>query len=293
VEIGILGAGIDGLLAAHAAVQSGHHVVIYADEEQPYVICGARAHLVERDIPYITDSFEQAVLIAIRPQDKVADSIQALDFHEAYRAKVFGPEDAEFYMDGFMLTELSDCSSLIKAYNAQNVYSTLFEIYSSHIHYQWVTPKWYAKTNVRHDHDIIINTLDGEKWCIGNERREKSHIFSRSFFWYTNYAPFGPVQQNVILLDASDDVQHYLQANLFGKWIVEWPHDKRPPPLDSLYIGTRPLGTDCDCQKTYDFINIGQMAQWNHSKKIHDSYYNTIDFIEQYQMPPIQLDLGI
>jgi hypothetical protein len=288
VDVAVLGAGLDGLLAAHAATREGHRAVIYGDEEAAFTIDGANNRIVRKNIPGITEQMVPST-IGVNPDSPPPFTPEFInEFATEYARKVFG-KDFDEYSDKYMLREFDDVCDPdpLFAYNADEIYQKLYDLYYSHIQYQWLTPKWYLKSGVSHDYDMVINTLPMTKWCQG----AGGHIFQHVYYWTTNYAPYGPLREGEIYL-CSDDRPHYIQANLWGSLVVEWPEKHKPPMAVTKAI--RPLGKLCDCdQRVFRFHNIGAMANWTHGWHIHDSFEIVQEVLGQKMRQPQQLDLGI
>lgn len=293
MDIAILGAGIDGLLAAHAAVCAGYKPVIYGEEDSQYNPIGVAAHLVRKEIPGITEHLTPDYFITMVDTQDQPGSVESLvDIGMDYHRKVFG-KDFEDYAEKYTLQEFDDLVNPNNyiGFDVDQVYSKLWDLYGGHITYQWITPSWYKKYNLRHDYDIIFNTLPMHRWCA--TQTGTNHTFQCIYYWTMYNAPYGPFKKGDIYLSADPNKPHYMQANLFGDYIVEWPEDK-PAPFTGAVRAPRPLGTTCDCHvNVYDFYNVGALASWDHTMPIHQSFYRPLALIEAEANQPQQLDLPL
>lgn len=296
MDVAILGAGIDGLLAAHAVSQSGHKPIIYGDEDSAVESSpvGVYRHIVRAEVPGITIG-DDSWYILLKPDHQPPYSMQFLnEFGYAYCEKVYG-KDYDDYIDKYPVKEFEDVCSVqsILGWNVGPVYEKLWDLYGDYIQYQWVTPKWYKQVSLRTDFDLVLNTMPMTKWCGGGAADVGHHTFPCVYFWTTNDAPYGPIKHGEIYLSGDKDIPHYLQANVWGIKIVEWP-ENRKPPIPGIMRAARPLGTTCDCDKRiYKFINLGQDACWDHTQLIHDSYHRTLDIIEEQENKPKQLEMDL
>lgn len=295
MDIAVLGAGLDGLLAAHAVSQSGHKPVIFGSEDDQFSFNGFNSLLLRREIPGITDTADSwSINIQPDAQAKEQETDYFNGFGVRYEYKVFGGSDFDDYSEVYTLHELEDMylRDVIIAYNASKAYMRLFDLYHDQIGYQWLAPKWYTKKSIRHDYDLVINTMDSTKWCAGSSGGVGHHRFPCVYYWTTNDAPYGPLKIGDVYLSDDPERPHYLQANIFGNKIVEWP-ESQDPPIPGIFRATRPLQKICNCDKElYDFINIGTMATWDHNWNPDDSYYSTIDAISDHLSTPQQLEFG-
>lgn len=284
MDVAILGSAIDGLLAAHAATQAGCRVVIYGDGETPFHFMTMARRYISKQIPGCPTQFTFANFELTRHNG---------DPDIDYFLKVVGQEDYEDYIDKYALSEFEDVDKDVHSIcDAVKVHEFLQQIYEGHIQYQWITPKWYNKVQLKHDYDIIINTTDITKWCRG-EQVQLNHKFPCINFWAsTNNPPFVVNVPNSIILESDPEIPHYMRANLFGKTYVEWPEFCRPPGYDNVKL-RRMLKSNCDCQQTYGLHAVGAFAKWDHTVRVEDSYFDTVDIIEKYKNNPQQLDLGI
>lgn len=288
MDIAVLGAGLDGLLAAHAIVLMGHKPVIFGDTKvvEPYI--GSR--VITRDIPSLDllhmDICTRPNMDADETDDMSPEAIE--EFAINYCTKVFGPEDVDFYIDKYGLQELNNCLAPDYSIGMDPwaAWQQLIGLYTGNINAVDVTQDWYKKTSVRHDFDMVFNTMPLNRWCAGTSSG-LGHIFMCTSYWSTVNAPFGPMGQGMILLDSDKYKPHYLQANLWGRHVVEWPLGHKP--LLAVTKQIRPLDSNCDCAERYhDFINVGHMGEWDHNTTFDDTFYDVIDAIER----PRQLTLG-
>lgn len=295
MDIAILGTGIDALLAAHAVSNMGHTPVIFGDEDSPKEE-SFDIKFLRSDIPGITDDITPSIIKVSPNCIYIPDSEFIFDFTANYTRKVFGDKDFESYAAEFPLSEFRDFLSLqlegqqyIDGWKPSTIWSKLWDMYEGYVNYQWVTPGWYRAAKVREKFDLVINTLSMPAWCKA-QTSTGHHIFKCSYYWMDDEPPFGPLHCGTILLDHTEEHAHYLQANLWGEWIVHWPETNKPPTAAKRT--TRPLGTNCDCAESkLGFINVGSYATWDHRAYLHHSYYKILELLEDMEKQPRQLEL--
>lgn len=279
MDVAIMGCGFDALIACHAVAQAGHKPIMFGNENEVHGMAGYKNYTYRDDLPGITDQLVAAYVGVDTCGYSALDASAA----DKFKIKVYGDE---WHTETYPI-EVKDLQAKgYKAYQASEVRHKLYELYGSNfVDVPLLSAAWYVNAGIRHDYDLVINTLNLRRWCNGDRCRFAGVDYMAAFD-----APFGPPDANSVVVNMDPDIPNYLSANLFGEWIVEWPRT-RHPKWDFLIPGTRPIWTNCICHKRYGFHNIGHMALWDHSVMLHETYTETLSQLSQATLTPVQLDL--
>lgn len=119
------------------------------------------------------------------------------------------------------------------------------------------------------DPELVISTIPAPALC----RRPQEHAFEHESIWaigdapeLRQYAPI-PVPEFTVICEASPDISWYRAANVFGHKTVEWPGERRRPPLEGVVPVNKPLKTDCDCHP--EITRMGRYGRWEKGYLTH------------------------
>lgn len=293
MDVAILGAGLDGLLAAWAVSNNGYTPAIFDTDEDGENYYSHNAQYLRQPIPGLTDNISSEKITTSPNIPAPYSTPELKKFAINYHRKVYNENDFDTFARRYELAEYNDACSIddeLCCYSVEDVFDELWDYYDERVQIQWLSSQWYVDTKFRCDYDLVINTLPMPRWCKGFSTT--GHKFPSIYYWSSNEAPFGPLKSGTILLTSNHDQVHYLQANLFGHWTVHWP-ERSKPPIPGIEKMCRPLGKDCTCDKVLDFVNIGQLANWDHTIPIHNSYFDVMKLIAKLKSNPFQLKLEI
>jgi hypothetical protein len=218
-NIAVLGCGPAGLLAAHAAVTTGHKVTIYS-EPKPSKIGGAQ--FLHQAIPGITT-----------PEPDGQVNFVFLGDEAGYALKVYNsmiaPTSWSAYEPG-----------LHPVWNMQQAYANLWERYKD-----LIVPVHIAEDtlgDITQAHHLTFSCIPAPAVCPHRDRdgRLKCH-FSSQPVWIRDVSAL--VEVNDMTIVYNGDISHswYRASNMFGYSFFEYPH----PYSNSVRI-VKPLSTDCE-----------------------------------------------
>ena len=249
-KILVLGCGPSGLIAAHAATELGHDVII-ASKRRKSELYGAQ--------------YLHAPILGMTDTEPVDVDYLMSGTAAEYREKVYGktsrvrvsPETLEVNH---------------QAWDIRRTYDNLWQRYG-----------WYVqdvnlgKGGNNFDMmveslkpDAIFSTIPANLLC-----RSDSHNFFGESVWAIGDAPergvFCPVQiaPNTILCDGTSDVGWYRASNVFGYSTAEWPGRKKPP-IAGITELVKPISTNCDCYP--NVIRLGRYGKWTKGVLSHEAF---------------------
>lgn len=253
MKVGILGCGPAGLIAAHAAVQTGHEVQIFSKRRKSEMF---GAQYLHAPIPGMTD---------LPP---VEVDYRWMGSYEGYRRKVYGNLDVE-RMTGVKVSP-EDFGGKHLAWDIRRTYDNLWSEYSDYVtDVEQISGRWVNEMLESGRYDLVISTIPAPALCWpapdGNV-----HFFNSQDIYALGDAPergifakdVFTVVPNTILCNGEENPSWYRAARVFGYTTIEWPSTAgRPaPPFAGVTKVGKPLNTNCDCFPSV--LRLGRFGQW-------------------------------
>jgi hypothetical protein len=243
-QVAVLGCGPAGLLAAHAAHESGAKVVVFSVKQMSPI---GGAQFLHRSIPGLTEE---------RPDGLV--EILHVGSDRVYAEKVYGnpgaPTSWKEYPDGH--TEI---------WNMHAVYHKLWQRYA-----HWIVDQPITSDDLPlllEKYDMVLSAIPAKALC------DSGHEFVSQPVWITNKASFEGSVQNIIIYQGEEHVPWYRSSRIFGYGGTEYPHQ-----VDGATRIRKPLSTDCDCWP--EVVRLGRYGSWKKGLLIHHAYEETIKAME-------------
>jgi hypothetical protein len=242
-NVAIIGCGPAGLMAAHAAVESGREPIIYSPKVKSTIF---GAMFLHRSIPGITPD-EPELNIRIR---KIGSK-------EGYARKVYGSPYHPVSWDKFE-------SGGLPAWSLGRAYDKLWEMYNDLIIDQEIKhwDVWSMQQNL-----LVLCTAPAPKLC-----RNPNHEFRGQKIWVL--VENDPREKRPeMVYDGRDNYDWYRYSHINGT--KAWEYSK-PVPLYRHHIyrevleGVKPLGNDCDCHP--GLIRLGRFGKWEKDILTHHAY---------------------
>jgi hypothetical protein len=254
MNVAILGCGPSGLLAAHAAKQRGHEVVVVSRKIKSEI---NGAMFLHRGIPGINE---------VEP-DFMIDIIKS-GVREGYAENVYGDPSHPVSWDKFE-------SDPFPAWDLRNVYDRLWKAWEPKI------------VNVEYSHAMLASMLEVQDKVISTIPRTATctmaHEFTSQDIWierleggliervndhnlmyYNGYTPDGKYGM------IGPPWYRYCQINGIRSW--EYAKERHPDSmLDGRVIrGYKPISTTCDCWPRVMFL--GRFGAWQKQILTHHVY---------------------
>lgn len=246
MKVAILGCGPAGLVAAHAALDSGCEVVIISNTDKPSTLHGCQ--YLHKPVPGYEDV----------PSVRVSYELRGTA--EQYRHKVYGHK-----WDGKVSPE--DFAGEHDAWDIRETYRRLWAN---------IISKQQAGLTVRRvvkgaipfvtslKPDLIVSTIPAQALC------SKHHEFTGHAIWANGSTSAGVARDNAIICDGTPDVPWYRISNVFGYLTTEWAGPIPPPRWQNAVPVVKPLSTDCDCHP--EVIRAGRYGTWEKARLVHEVY---------------------
>lgn len=252
MKVAILGCGPSGLVAAHAAVSSGHNVVVYSRKRQSPIWGAQYLHKSIPDIPA-----PDPTVIRYRMQGTP----------EGYLRKVYGAA-----WDGSISDDLRDQEHL--AWDIRLTYLWLWNRYADLIHDVEFTPmSWESSyAAMQMTNDLVINTLPRPALCQGRHEFKSTTIYALGDS-DTQKVDF-PVEDGDVIYNGEETPGWYRLANIHGFKTVEWP-TVRKPPVEGVALVNKPLRHNCSCWP--ELVHAGRFGRWQRDKLVHDVFWDVYE----------------
>jgi hypothetical protein len=250
----VIGAGLDGMLAAHAIRESGlfSHLRILDS--------GAKDSLTT--VPYLPSAIPG---LSLEP----AEVKQVLwGKPTEYGQKMLGPT----YRPGQPVGDL--LASTVQAWDVVSAYQQLWARYHEFIE-PFRDPSRHgihselSELETRED-CFVFNTHSRERLCF-----QSSHSFLRRESWVaaeddTRRLDFAIANQTIIH-NGEQSPSWYQLSRVFDRTIVEWGGGVQRPPITGIERVVRPMGCTCDCWKR--FVHLGRYAEWDNQVPLDSAYF--------------------
>lgn len=253
MKVLVLGCGPAGLMATHAAAQSGHDVLVYSRKRKSELF---GAQYLHKPIDGVTDPARKRTIEYVM-QGTASD----------YRLKVYGPDHRG-------PVSPDEYAGVHDAWDLRATYGDLWEMYGDYVQDMSVNSEVLHDLIAHLRPDLVLNTIPA-KWLCENE----SHEFKGEMVWAIGDAPergvFCPitVPKDTVICNGEREPSWYRAANVFGHRTAEWPHYLRPPYGDPAEV-VKPLSHDCTCADAYEapVLGIGRYGMWQKGILSHDAY---------------------
>lgn len=250
MKITVLGCGPAGLLAAHAAVQSGHPTKIISQKVKSKI---GGAQYLHTHIPDLT-----------KPDPDGVAHFEYRGAQEGYAQKVYGDPHATTSWGSFM--------GSVPIWNMRRAYDDLWMMYEGII----------TDTSLEADHlmdmhssnDLVLSTIPRTALCW----RPNDHQFSMQevLVWYGKSNVPAADTRNQVIYSGHLETPWYRYSNLFGWESIEWPADSFNANQDLIRI-KKPIATNCDCLP--GVMKLGRYGRWEKKILSHDAYWDAITII--------------
>lgn len=250
----ILGCGPAGLVAARAAIDSGHQAVIVSKTARASQQWGCQ--YLHAPVPGYEDV----------PSVRVSYRLNGTP--EDYRRKVYGnlwqgkvsPED---FIGEHMAWDIRE--------TYERMWNDLTFSGKVRINVQNVSDG-KIPTIQQYKPDHIISTIPAPALCY------KNHMFNSHSIWANGSTTVGDLTDNSIVCDGTPERDWYRISNVFGYRTAEWcwrPLETAPgtmglPERIPAVCVLKPLSTDCDCHPSV--MRAGRYGTWSKGYLVHQVY---------------------
>lgn len=267
VRVAIFGSGPAGLLAAHAASQWGaDYIKVYAEGHRSALHGAQYLHKPITGIPHIPHT---------RLEHEFRGSLSG------YRNKVYGMQ-----WDGEVSPERY--SGTTYAWDIRYTYDWLvkeyWDLYVDYIHLSGLQLMGgnggFNMIHLNNRFDVVFSTIPRRMLCVNPD-----HEFKAAKIYAMGDAPaLGvqvPIRTEADRLVCSGDTQDswYRTSNVFGHSTVEWPTNKKKPPIEGVVEVQKPLETNCNCWPEIKYV--GRYGKWQKGVLVHNAYEDVINTLSR------------
>lgn len=247
----ILGCGPAGLLAAHAATQTGSDPVILSRKEKSAL---SGTQFLHEAIPGLTDGEPDGTIRYVVRGDPAE-----------YARKVYGAPEMSpsvSFNDVYDGKE-QHAWSLAKAYNA------LWSRYENRIvHAERIDSHTIERELEHGGWDLVLSSLPAPAIC-----KNPSHAFLSTDVWVSDTA-IEDVAEGTVVYDGTKDRGWYRLSRLWGKEATEWGVNK--PPLPGIKSVSKPRQTTCGCWLP-QVARLGRYGTWTKGVLTHHAYGDALE----------------
>lgn len=261
MEIGVIGCGPAGLMAAHAATQNGHSVTIFSKRLQKSHLYGSQ---------YLHDPIPG---IYCGPKRKVSYTLHGGSLAD-YRQKVYGEK-----WDGDVSPGTLDGEH--DAWDIRLAYDSLWTLYSRRIVPLNLDQRGDENLRVinrlgeKLDLAMIISSVPRTVWDADDSNFRSSEV------WAIGDAPEEgqscPVRTPgdfMVICDADPWQGWYRLSCVFGHTTCEWPIDRKPP-IPGVAKVLKPL--DHRSTKGNFMVHVGRYGEWRKGVLSTDAYKKALE----------------
>lgn len=158
------------------------------------------------------------------------------------------------------------------AWDIRAAYAELWDEYCGLISNQRLTNLSVPEIMKGWKPDLIINTIPAKALCDEPFR----HSFTEQACYAMGDAPaLGqrvpiPTEPFTVVCDGTKDAGYYRKANVFDHATVEWPGNRKRPPIEGVVGFSKPLSTNCDCWP--EVHRAGRHGLWKKGILVHHVY---------------------
>jgi hypothetical protein len=242
MKVAVLGCGPAGLVAAKAATDLGHEVLIISNTWEKSTLHGCQ--YLHAPIPGFDDVRKTRV------------TYNLIGTAEEYRRKVYGvtwkgkvsPEDFIGEHDAWDIRETYDrmWDSVI-----QSPHRALWDVRDGDL-----------RAVYSFGADKIISTIPAVCLC------HSPHLFHGHDIYAAGYPNPEAAVEDYVNCNGTVDTAWYRVSHVFGHYTVEWP--KTGFHLPGAVPVSKPLYTNCDCHP--EVLRVGRYGEWNKSVLVHQVY---------------------
>lgn len=261
MEIGVIGCGPAGLLAAHAATLNGHSVTIFSKRQEKSHLNGSQ--YLHEEIPGVYCG----------PSSTVRYELVGGDMAD-YRTKVYGDK-----WDGDVSPGTLDGTH--KAWDIRLTYDNLWTLYHKRIVDLDLAQRGDANLRMINrlgeslGLDKIISSIPRTAWDADDGNFRFSEVWAVGDApGLDQYCPIRPSTDNTVICDASPDTGWYRSSQVFGHATVEWPADRKPPLPEAARV-IKPL--DHRSQVAGDMIHVGRYGEWRKGVLSTDAFRKVLE----------------
>lgn len=260
MKVAVLGCGPAGLIAAHAAVELGHHVSVFSHKLKSRTFGAMYLH---KPIHGVSP-----------PEPEMEITVVKLGSREGYAANVYGDPHADVSWDKFS-------NGPTPGWDLAATYEKLWEMYEGIIVNKTLSPPVIRSIEMRYD--TVFSTIPAKMLCEVWE-----HDFESQQIWVLH----GPADE-----ESNANVMYYngLPLTGFGGWYrysnirgyQSWEYSPKQIPryvegqavMRGLQIidGLKPLRTNCDCRP--GIVRLGRFGKWDKHTFTHHSYTEVWDVL--------------
>lgn len=247
----VLGCGPSGLLAAHAAVQSGREVVILSAKEMSKI---GGAQYIHKPIPGITLPDPDGEAVYIYKGTKAG-----------YAEKVYNDPKAPVSWGKYR--------GVLGIWNMRSLYGDLWDYYHHLIQHRVLLARDVLHLDVDSS-TMVLSTIPLTSMCSQTDE----HAFYGQRVWI-EYEQFRPETNYIIYNGAGDDLW-YRRSHLFSWRSVEYPDS---PAVREFLSGrkvkavlvNKPLSSTCTCLPKV--VRLGRYGKWIKEALAHDAYFGALE----------------
>lgn len=259
MRIGVIGCGPAGLLAAHAATQNGHDVIIFSKRAEKSHLYGSQ--YLHEAIPGIYCGLVSKVKYTLHGGD-LAD----------YRRKVYGDR-----WDGDVSPGTLDGEH--KAWDIRLAYESLWAIYGRNIVTLPFDTRGQANLRLanqvgeRTGIDKFISSIPRIAWDSNDSNFQSSKVWAAGDAPdQGRWSPVRPPADNEVICDASSDTGWYRLSCVFGHATVEWA---TKPPVAGASEVIKPLAHTSTAAE--EMIHVGRYGEWRKGVLATDAYRKALE----------------
>jgi len=257
MRVAILGCGPAGLIAAHAAEESGHDVTIFSRKRKSETFGAMYLH---EPIPGVSPE---------KPEMNIY--ISKIGTREGYAKNVYGNPNAPVSWDTFADGE-------VPAWSLRNAYGKLWHRYESRIKDQNLTENLLQLTC--ESYDKVFSTIPLQAICT-----DWRHAF-RSVAIRVIHGPARDVERqdcmvyNGMPYERNPNWYRYSYINGYQAWEFSSRSQMMVPLTEGFQIteGMKPLDTDCDCHP--EIHRLGRFGKWDKHTFTHHAWREVIDAVQ-------------
>jgi len=255
VRVAILGCGPAGLIAAYAAEEAGHRVVVYSTKRKSTIFGAQYLH--------------EPILGISDPNAEMEINITKIGTREGYAENVYGNRDAPVSWDKFH-------NGWDAGWDLKKVYENLWHRFEPRI-----VDVVISKRTVEHImamFDRTFSTIPIKMLCD-----VWGHSFTSASIWVVH----GPARgENMMVYNglAPNGIPSWYRYSLINNY-QSWEYAERHTPqpqwvASNLTVseGIKPLHTDCDCHP--EIVRFGRFGRWNKNVFTHHSYQEVLDALQ-------------
>lgn len=241
MKVNILGDGLTGLLAAHAATLAGHVPTIYVSHRW---MTKRESLVVDKQIP------------GIRTQPFV--------IHRG----ILGSMPTYVEKAGMLIAEMGDYQDG-PAWSVGELEAELWDKYSNSITYLGTSDGFGDSLRA----DLVVSASAAAALCESDDCQ-----FHYEEYWETEFSKPSDVPNNSIIASGLEMDWWHTVARVNGKDRTWYPSERRP---NSPLVRKRevPTYTDCECNK--HIVRVGFYGAWDGAAKSSDGFFKVREALEE------------